>query len=160
MIDPERLHRLAFFGLFSKDHCEAIAEIADEEEVPEGITLFEEKQHSNALYFLIEGYIDLYQKSFDSYYPTLSKDLLVGAVHPREIFGLSALVEPYIYKATARTAQPCTYIKFDAAKLRELIEEDCHLGFLFMREISLAFRDRLMDSRVQLAAAWVESQKK
>ena len=78
----------------------------------------------------------------------------------REIFGLSAVVEPYTYKATARTAQPCNFIKFDGPALRALIEEDCRLGYIFMREISVALRDRLMDSRVQLAAAWVESQKK
>ena len=86
MINPDRLHRLAFFGLFDEERCKALAEIADEEEVPQGITLFEEKQPSNALFFLIEGYIDLYQKTFDTYYPSLTKDLLVGAVHPRDFW--------------------------------------------------------------------------
>jgi CRP-like cAMP-binding protein len=160
MITPERLRRLDFFALFDDVHRQALADITEEEQVPQGITLFEEKQPATAFYFLIEGYIDLYQRTFDTYYPTLSKDLLVGAVHPREIFGLSAIVEPYIYKATARTAQPCHYIKFDAAGLRELIDEDCRLGYIFMREISVALTDRLMDTRVELAAAWVESQKK
>jgi CRP-like cAMP-binding protein len=160
MIHPDRLSHLSFFGQFDEYHRASIAEIAEEEEIAQGITLFEEKQPANALYFLIEGYIDLYQRTFDTYYPTLSKDLLVGAVHPREIFGLSAMVEPYIYKSTARTAQPCRYIRFDGAKLRTLIDEDCRLGYILMREVSMALRDRLMDTRVELAAAWVESQKK
>ena len=160
MISPERLYRLDFFGLLEEADRETLANIAVEEEVQQGTTLFEEKQAANGFFYLIEGYIDLYQRTFDTYYPTLSKDLLVGAVHPSEIFGLSAIVEPYIYKATARTAQPCQFIKFDGPKLRRLIHEDCRLGFIFMREISVALTDRLMDTRVQLASAWVESQKK
>ena len=160
MINPDRLHRLSFFGLFDEEHRKAIAEVAEEEEIAQGVTIFEEKQAANALYFLIEGYIDLYQRTFDTYYPNLSKDLLVGAVHPREIFGLSAMVEPFIYRTTARSAQPCHFLKFDGPSLRALIDEDCRLGYIFMREISFALRDRLMDTRVELAAAWVESQKK
>jgi CRP-like cAMP-binding protein len=154
MISPERLYRLDFFGLLEEADRETLANIAVEEEVQQGTTLFEEKQAANGFFYLIEGYIDLYQRTFDTYYPSLSKDLLVGAVH------LSAIVEPYIYKATARTAQPCQFIKFDGPKLRRLIHEDCRLGFIFMREISVALTDRLMDTRVQLASAWVESQKK
>ncbi len=160
MISPDRLRRLDFFGLFDDAHRQALANIVKEEQVSQGVTLFEEKQPACCFYFLIEGYIDLYQRTFDTYYPSISKDLLVGAVHPREIFGLSAIVEPYVYKATARTAQPCRFLNFDAVALRELIDEDCRLGYIFMREITIALTDRLMDTRVQLAAAWIESQKK
>jgi CRP-like cAMP-binding protein len=160
MISPDSLKRLAFFGLLDQEQLKGISEFADEEEAPQGITLFEEKQPANAFYYLIEGYIDLYQRTFDTYYPRISKDLLVGSVHPHEIFGLSAIVEPYTYNSTCRTAQPCKFIKFDGPKLRSLINDDCQLGYIFMRQISVALTERLMDTRVQLAAAWVESQKK
>lgn len=160
MISPESLKRLAFFGLLDQEQLKSISDIADEEEIAQGMTLFEEKQPANSFYYLIEGYIDLYQRTFDTYYPRISKDLLVGAVQPQEIFGLSAIVEPYTYHATGRTAQPCKYIKFSGPKLRAMVNEDCQMGFIFMRQISVALTERLMDTRVQLAAAWVESQKK
>jgi CRP-like cAMP-binding protein len=160
MISPELLKRYNFFGRLNEAQLKALSAIAEEGEAPQGVTLFEEKQPANSFYFLIEGYIDLYERTFDTFYPKVSKDLLVGSVHPREVFGLSAIVEPFVYKATARTAQPCHYIKFDGPKLRELILEDCRMGFLFMREITSALNERLMDTRVQLAAAWVDSQKK
>jgi CRP-like cAMP-binding protein len=160
MIPPESLKRHAFFGLLDQEQLKSLCAIADEEESPQGMTLFEEKQPANTFYYLIEGYIDLYQRTFDTYYPKISKDLLVGAVQPQEIFGLSAIVEPYIYHATGRTAHPCKFIKFDGPKLRALINEDCQLGFIFMRQISVALTERLMDTRVQLASAWVDSQKK
>jgi CRP-like cAMP-binding protein len=160
MISPESLKRHAFFGLMGQEQLKSLSEIADIEETPQGITLFEEKQPANTFYYLIEGFIDLYQRTFDTYYPNISKDLLVGAVQPQEIFGLSAIVEPYIYHSTGRTAHPCNYIKFDGPRLRALINDDCQLGFIFMRQISVALTERLMDTRVQLAAAWVESQKK
>ena len=160
MILKELLTRFDLFNRMNDLQLSALAEIAEEVSVEQGITVFEEKQPANAFFFLIEGYIDLYQRTFDTFYPRVSKDLLVGAVHPREVFGLSAIIEPYLYHATARTAQPCHFIKFDGAKLREMIDDDCWLGFLFMKAISSALSERLMDMRVQLAAAWVESQKK
>jgi CRP-like cAMP-binding protein len=159
MISPELLKRFDFFGRLNRDSLKAIAMIAEEEQVAQGSTLFEEKQPANAFYFLIEGYIDLYQRTFDTYYPKISKDLLVGSVHPREIFGLSAIVEPYLYNATGRTAQPSHFIKIDGPRLRALIDENSQLGCIFLRQISVALTERLMDTRVQLAAAWVDSQK-
>jgi CRP-like cAMP-binding protein len=160
MISSDFLKRFNFFKRMTNDQLNTIAAIADEANVPQGSTIFEEKKPAIAFFFLIEGYIDLYQRTFDTYHPKVSKDLLVGAVHPREIFGLSAIVEPFVYNATARTASPCHFIQFDGAKLRELIECDYELGYMFMKQISIRMADRLMDMRVQLAAAWVDSQKK
>jgi CRP-like cAMP-binding protein len=160
MITPDFLKRFDLFGRLTEPELIAIAGMAEEGNVPQGVTLFEEKGPATAFYFLIEGYIDLYQRSFDTLYSKMSRDLLVGVIHPREIFGLSAIVEPYLYNSTGRTAQPCNFIKFDGPRLRSLIEEDCLLGYIFMKQISLALAERLMDTRVQLAAAWVESQKK
>jgi len=160
MISTDLLKRYDLFGRMDQTGLEKIAKIADELREAQGVTLFEEKQPANTFYFLIEGYIDLYQRTFDTYYPRISKDLLVGAIHPHEIFGLSAIIEPFTYNATGRTAQPCHFIKFDGPQLREMIDEDCLMGYLFMKQISLALTERLMDTRVQLAAAWVESHKK
>jgi CRP-like cAMP-binding protein len=160
MITPEFLKHYDFFERLNHNQLKAIALFAEEGKAEQGATLFEEKQPANAFYFLIEGYLDLYQRSFDTYYPKISKDLLVGAVHPHEIFGLSAIVEPFIYHATGRTAQNCHFVKFDGPQLRALIDDDCQLAYIFMKQIALALTERLMDSRVQLAAAWVESQKK
>jgi len=159
MISPEYLKRFDFFRRMDDSQLNIIAAIAEEDKVDQGVTLFEEKQPANTFYFLIEGYIDLYQRTFDTYHPRISKDLLVGAAHPREIFGLSAIVEPFVYNATARTAKPSHFIKIDGAQLRALIEDDCRLGFIFMKQISIRLSERLMDTRVQLAAAWVDSQK-
>jgi CRP-like cAMP-binding protein len=159
MISPEFLKRFNFFGRLDETQLKAMSDIGEEEKVTQGVTLFEEKHPANDFYFLIEGYIDLYQRTFDTYHPKISKDLLVGTVHPREIFGLSAIVEPYVYNATGRTAQPCHFIRFNGPKLRSLIDQDCLLGYVFMKQISVRLNERLMDTRVQLAAAWVDGQK-
>lgn len=160
MVPIEFLKRYHFFSHLSDERLKALAEIAEEGHAEAGVTLFEEKTPANAFYFLIEGYIDLYQHTFDTHYPRIHKDLLVGAVHPREIFGLSAIIEPFTYNATARTAQPCHFIKLDGPALRDLIEQDCQLGYIFLKQITAALTERLMDARVELAAAWVESNKK
>ncbi len=148
MISPEFLKRFDFFGRLNDDSLKAIAMIAEEEKVAPGTTLFEEKQPANAFYFLIEGYIDLYQRTFDTYYPKISKDLLVGSVQPREIFGLSAIVEPYLYNSTGRTAQPSHFIKIDGPQLRELIDDDCVLGCIFL-QADLGGADRTPDGHAR-----------
>lgn len=153
MISPEMLRRYPFFGGLSDAHLKAIAMLADEQSYQTGDTLFEIERAADGFYFLVEGSVDLHYIVTDRDHPDLRKDFFVGQVNPGEPFGISALIEPYAYTATALASSPCRVLKIAADGLRKLCETDSDLEIVLTRRIARAAMSRLHETRIQLAAA-------
>ncbi len=149
MISPELLRRYPFFCCMDEAQQKAIAMISEQVECDKGATLFEEGQQVHALHFLLEGNVDLLYAGSGSHLD----QFLVGEISPGEPFGISALIEPYTFTATARVAAPSRILKIDAAALRALCEVDCKMGYSIMRQIAKIALERLHYTRLQLAAA-------
>lgn len=154
MVSPELLRRFAFFGVFNEEQLKKISLIADEISVPTGAKLFDECEQANAFYFLIDGGIDLTYKSEEEFHSKIKKVFPVGEINPEEVFGISAVLSPYEYNATAITSKDSKLIKIDAEKLRQLMKEDPEFGYTMMHQVAKATMERLTYTRVQLAAAW------
>lgn len=154
MVSPELLRRFPFFGPLSVEQLQAIAMITEEISVPTNTKLFEECQAADNFYLLVSGAIDFTYKSEEEFHPKGSKVFAVGEVNPEEVFGISALIQPYEYSASATTSKDCKVLKTDAQKLRELIESDAALGYTLLHQVAKAAMERLAYTRVQLAAAW------
>lgn len=154
MISPELLRRFPFFGRFNDKELRAIAMVTDEIKVSAGATIFEEKKPASGLYLLINGGIDLSYKSEEDYHPKNRKVFPVGEVNPGEIFGISALIEPWIYSATAVASLESSLLLMDSKALRAICEADCQFGYLFMYQMAKTAMERLAYTRIQLAAAW------
>jgi len=153
MVSPERLRRFPFFSGFGVEHLNAVAMLADEVTFDGGETIFKAVQPANALYFLIEGCVELHYIVVDEINSKLHKDFFVSEVNPGEPFGISALIEPYRFTGTVRTACASRVLRFDAAGLRALCAVDPRIEAVLMRQIAAAAMSRLNDTRVQLAAA-------
>ncbi len=82
------------------------------------------------------------------------KTFPVGEINAGEIFGLSSLIEPYIFNATGTAAVNSRFIAIEANALRALMEMDCHMGYVFMRQVAKVVMEQLAAVRIQLAAAW------
>lgn len=154
MISPEILRRYPYFGTLSPAQLEAIADISEEVTYEMGATVFKESQPADKLYLLINGGIDLYAKSEEEFHPKSRKEFSVGEINPGELFGLSALVEPYVMTAGARVSQKCQVLEIDAVALRRLIGEDHELALHLITQTAKALKQRLEAVRIQLAAAW------
>lgn len=155
MISPELLRRYPFFGPLNDAQLKAIAMIADEVTIEEGVTLFKEKEPAEAMYFLKEGTIDLFY-TVEEEPPEFRKEFPVGEINPGEPFGISSVIDPYILTSTARTARSSQLVKIAASPLRALCEVDNELALIFMRQVAKVALERLGATRVQLAAAWAE----
>lgn len=154
MVSPELLRRFTFFGAFNEEQLKKISLIADEINVPAGAKLFDECEQANVFYFLIDGGIDLTYKSEEEFHSKIKKVFPVGEINPEEVFGISAVLSPYEYNATAITSKDSKLIKIDAEKLRQLMKEDPEFGYTMMHQVAKATMERLTYTRVQLAAAW------
>jgi len=159
MISPELLRRYPFFAPFTNEQLKDIAMITDEAAAAPNEILFDECGHADTLYLLLEGSIDLYYQakgnSLSAAKTDAKKEFLVGEINPGEIFGISALIDPYVLSAAGRAAKPSRYLKIDAPELRKLFSRDPILGYFAMQQVSKALLERLDYTRVQLAAAWV-----
>jgi CRP-like cAMP-binding protein len=153
MISPELLRRYRFFGPLDDAQLKAIAMISDETAPAPGGTLLENEQPAQALYLLIEGSVELWYVAADKHEQGLRKEFYIGDVNPGEVFGISALIEPYHYTSTVRAKNGCRVIRIDAAALRALCEVDTRLSYSLIRQIASAAIERLQDTRVQLLAA-------
>lgn len=159
MISPELLRQYRFFGMLTESQLREIAMLTEEETYENGEVIFRAGEPANALYFLLEGSVDLEyaaagMESAGMESASLETGLPVGEINPGEPFGISALIEPYRLTASARTTRRCRALKLDARKLRALFEQDRRVAYLFTVQAAKAAIERLHDTRVQLAAAW------
>jgi CRP-like cAMP-binding protein len=154
MISPETLRRYPFFGTLDFNQIKEIAVISDTITVEKGKIIFEECGPADALYLVTDGLVDLFYRSTDDEGKNPPKELVAGEVSPGEFLGFSSLIEPYALNATARASQNTHLIKIDAAALRALCEKDPLMGYRVMTQIAKEAINRLIDVRVQLAAAW------
>lgn len=150
MISPELLRCYPFFSRLNDKQLRAIAVFSCEVSYAQGECLFETDQESRALFFLIEGDIDLQYIVTDRENPNLRTVFWIGRVNPGEPFGISALIEPYRYTATAIANSLCRVIEIGASALRSLCEDDIEVAAILMRHTAQAAMSRLRDRGVQL----------
>ena len=160
MIPFELLYRFPFFSFMSEKELKAIAMIAQEMQLNPGDVLCEANAPANALYFLTTGNLPYYIVVTSEHLPDYQKEYFVGYINPEELFGISALIEPYYYTATLRADKPCRVIKIDAGALRALCEVDLQLSVGLMKAVAKAAMERLQITRNQLAAQMAETPKK
>lgn len=153
MISPELLRRYPFFSNLTDTCLKAVAMLADEVSYSDGEVIFETDQPAETFYFLIEGGVDLHYVVVDRDSPELRKDFFVGHVNPGEPFGISALIEPYCYTATAFANSPCRILKIGGIGLRTMCGADASMASILMRNLAKVAMSRLHETRVQLAAA-------
>ncbi len=150
MVSPELLRRYPFFASLDEKQLEAIAEITQEKSYPKGTLLVKENTNATILALLIEGDIDLI---FSGGGEGAISNALVGSIAAGEVYGVSSLIEPYRYTATAKATLPVKVIEIDGLALRALVEKDCKMGCVVMRSVAIAVLERLRYTQVELAAA-------
>jgi len=151
MISPELLRRYPFFGFMDDSELKAVAMIAEEVGFEKDQVIFEAKRPADTLYFMEAG-------SAGNYFVVenggkIHKELYIGDINPGEIFGISALIQPYIYTATMKAEKKCRAIRIEASALRALCQVDTRLAYGLMQATAQAVMQRLEDTRIQLAAA-------
>lgn len=124
-----------------------IARNATEEEHPAGTVVFEKGQPADHLFVLEEGEVDL-----------IVGDIYGGGVHfvgtsPGEVFGWSAMVEPYVYTASARCMTDAKIIRIARGDLDDTLRKHPQDGLIIMRHLAAVIAQRLRRSYESLAIA-------
>ncbi|MEW5868015.1 MAG: cyclic nucleotide-binding domain-containing protein [Chloroflexota bacterium] len=154
MISPELLRRYPFFGQLNDEQLRNLAMIAEQISLENDAVVLQEGQPAQALYFLLDGCVDLYYTVQEAFQQADRKQIPVSQINIGEPFGISALIEPHILTSTARSSGTSRAIRFDAQGLKDLLARDPQLEAVLLRRMAQAAIERLHATRVQLAAAW------
>jgi CRP-like cAMP-binding protein len=155
MVSSELLKRYSFFSGLTEDQLKVLSMIAAEKTFETDALIFEECDTADKIYLLIEGNVDLSYRSIDEMhiYITPPKEFYAGSINPGEVFGVSAMIEPYTNNATAKASERSRVIMIDAIELRKLLEQDLQVAYNLTRQTVRVLMERLIAIRVQLAAS-------
>lgn len=150
MISPELLRRYPFFAGTNDEQLKKLAMISEETDFKEGAVFFKEGDPANHLFILVSGSVDLFFTVGKENRP--KRDYLVEEISTGDPFGISALIEPYVFTMNAKAATECKAICVDGAALRELCAADKELRYSLTKQTARIYAERLRAARVQLAA--------
>jgi CRP-like cAMP-binding protein len=145
MVPIETLKNLDIFDGLSERELESLTEIAEIAELPKGSIIFREHEDSQQPSSYCWWNIAI---QFEVGHHT--QDAVVHSVGSGQAFGWSALVQPYKFTATARCINASKLVTISRVKLRDLMEEDCHMGFVIMEKLAELVSERLRETRIQL----------
>ncbi len=146
VVTPEILQRSRFLVFPEAAWLQGLAAIAEQVNFDDNQLIFRQGEPARSLYVLLEGSVKLYSKDKEG------KEVHTGTINAGEPFGISALIEPYILTASARTAAPCRALKINGKALRDLTKENPALGQALAQRTAQAAL-----TRMHWARAWRES---
>lgn len=152
MVSPELLRRYPLFGQLKDEQLKAIAMIAEEKSFGDGAIVFQENTPAGKLYLITDGEVDLLYSGGGE---GAIANAPVGSIAVGEIFGVSALLEPYRYIDTAKCTKTTRTIEIDANALRALCEVDHDMSHSLLHRVLQAAVERLKYTQIELAAARV-----
>jgi len=124
--------------LFDGVSEQVVREIAEEGEdvaFGEGAVIFNEGDISRHVYELIEGSVDLIMMKKEIVHLTVSR--------AGQIFGWSALVQPYQRTATAKCTAPTRVIRISRDSIEKIEEKHPHEGLAIMKNLTRIMAERL-----------------
>ena len=141
-VSADRLKEFRVFQNLNDREVSLIAEYADEEVIPGGQRIFQEGSLATRLFLLEKGRVAIRMAA-----DKVREPLEVEVLHPGEIFGWSAVTEPYTFTAEAWTLEECKVIVLSSDVLRDIFKKNSHIGYLVMREVASVISERLKAMR-------------
>jgi CRP/FNR family transcriptional regulator, cyclic AMP receptor protein len=140
--DPTYLKNFSCFHDLSDEQRQAIAQLTTAVCYPPGHVLFKEGKPAEHIFLLANGQVEiLYQIGEDQ--PT-RVDLISG----EEILGCCTLVPPYLNTSTAKNLTEVEVLEIESEALRNLMKEDCSLGFAIQQQVIQILLDRVVNFRL------------
>lgn len=141
----DSLQTIPWFQEISPEHFEKIAEISRLLEVDANQELFREGDPEDYLYIVLQGRV-----AIEMFVPGRGR-VRIYTAEAMDVVGWSS-VTPVVRRRTAgaQAVLPSCLIRLDAVCLRQLCEEDPHLGYIVMRRMANVVASRLLTTRLQL----------
>jgi CRP-like cAMP-binding protein len=151
VVAPEVFKSFPFFADLTEMELESLANIAYEVTFQPDELIFNEGDPAHTLYFLLDGWVDIVVEVSERG----QQRQLATTLTPGNIFGWSAMVEPYVYTSSAVCASLVQTIGFDRKKLQTLFEADPRLCSTLTTRVCQVIAGRLHSTRRQMVSMFV-----
>jgi len=149
MVSGGALKEFTIMKDFSDEQLSKLAALATEEKYTAGTQMYQKGDIARSLFLVQKGKIVLFMESYlGPHKPPMQ--VTVDMITKGESMGWSAVVEPYLYTLGALCIDDSEMIALDAARLRQLMEEDSIIGFKIMRAVAKVISSRLTHTRIIL----------
>lgn len=149
MISHEILKEFALFEGVNDDVLKDIAALCHERSYREGELCFLQGRKATELYLCRIGSVDVTVRVREPW----GMEVTVHTARADEIFGWSAMLEPYIYTASAKCQERTKVICINRSDLINFFREKPEVGYLVMTNLGTVISSRLTESRLKLSKA-------
>ncbi len=133
------------FDRLSDPQLERVKAISRKQKIQKDQWLFREDQEAQHFYLIKEGGIELLTVVDERI------EIPIAMVRPKNgLVGIGALVPPYIYSLSARSALDSILFAFDRSDLEDLNHEDPDLVCIIMANLAKKLLARLKETRHEL----------
>jgi CRP-like cAMP-binding protein len=132
--------------LFKGVNSRILVELAKESEeitFPQGAIIFNAGDTSENIYEFVEGKIELIGLKMEVAHLTMSR--------AGQVFGWTALVEPYVRTVTAKCTIDTKVVKISRPSIEKIIENHPHEGIVILKNLM-----RVIAGRLTKAYAYIE----
>ena len=144
--DPllERMKRHPFLKDMLAAQLAVLRESAMGTRFAAGETIFVEGDPANRFYLIESGQVELHTAQRDQ------QATVIQTIGAGNVVGWSWLFPPYYWHFSAIATAPTEAIFFYGTRLRELAEQDHHLGYDLLKRVTEIMIERLQSTRKQL----------
>lgn len=145
----DSLTRTDLFRDWDARHLSKVAALCRGVSFSRGTMIFKEGDEASEFYLLTHGKVVLEMEV----HPVPDRPgvpTAVEVVTNDEVFGWSALVEPYVYTLSARCVANCTGLAIKGDVFRKTMDYNTALGYKVMKRLASIVGARLMNTRLRL----------
>ncbi len=119
---------------FSPIHIERFQDLATTVTAEAGTELFGSGEYAQHLYVALDGEVEL-RMNVPEWWGIDTPHRKVSTAKAGQIFGWSALVEPFVYSLTAVCVTDATLARFEGSQLADLCVRDPHVGYRLLGQV-------------------------
>jgi len=146
MVSAQVLKKFKLFAGLDDSQLAKVAALCRERILGDGELCFSQGNKSTDLHLCRNGKVDILVRINEPW----GMEVTVHTAITGEIFGWSALVEPYFYTASAKCVGKVEEICIKGSDLLKLFEHDTVTGYTVMRNLNALVSSRLTESRSKL----------
>ena len=145
MVTIDALRTCEVLGELSDEELARILPLCHEESYEKNTIMFHEGDKADTFYILQDGQISIQYVICPQ--PDYCQDARMLLDEPGDFMGWSSLVKPGRMTASGYCVTDIKLMAINSASLKELMEQDSHIGFVIMKELAGSINKRLKESK-------------